>query len=174
MHSGWIVLFPIHSNRSKMNIARCRSNRDPIEEILTYLASKAWCKVPTVEFPGIVLLHLLPEGMTCGITYKHSTDPLLDQRKSIQRIRRTCRVSAGKHGPHICTSQSMVKRKVAPKTSKSFRNQIPLSIEDVLLQLTGCLTSNETHHPHTVYSRMYSGYHWVESKITHSVCVCSL
>ena len=110
-HSGWIVVFPIHSNRSKMNIARCRSNRDPIEEILTYLASKAWCEVPTVEVLGIAVLHLLPEGMTCGITYKHSTDPLPDQRKSIQRIRRTCRVSAGKHGPHICTSQSMVKAK---------------------------------------------------------------
>ena len=68
-------------------------------------------KAQMVELPGIALLHLLPEGMTCGITYKHSTDPLLDQRKSIQRIRRTCRVSAGKHGPHICTSQSLVKAK---------------------------------------------------------------
>ena len=91
--------------------------------IITYLASNVWCKAQTVELPGIALLHMLPEGMTCGITYKHSTDPLLDQRKSIQRIRRTCRVSAGKHGPHICTSQSMVKRKVALKQASNSANK---------------------------------------------------
>ena len=72
--------------------------------IITYLASNVWCKAQTVELSGIALLHMLPEGITCGITYKHSTDPLPDQRKSIQRIRRTCRVSAGKRGPHNCTS----------------------------------------------------------------------
>ena len=91
--------------------------------IITYLASNAWCKAQTVELPGIALPHLLPEGMTCGITYNHSADPLLDQRKSIQRIRRTCRVLAGKLGPLICTSQSMVKRKVALKQASNSANK---------------------------------------------------
>ena len=58
--SGWIVVFTTHSNRSKINIARCRSNRDPMAEILTYLASKAWCDVQTVELLGITLPQLLP------------------------------------------------------------------------------------------------------------------
>ena len=79
--------------------------------IITYLASNVWCKAQTVELSGIALLHMLPEGITCGITYKHSTDPLLDQRQSIQRLRHPCHAFAGKHGPHICTSQSMVKAK---------------------------------------------------------------